>query len=94
MSLNDFENVDEPYFIDVNPEIVSIMGKATANALLAKEKLQNATSEALDASFNFGYELGIMNEHERVLKHFTELGTDFGDQVAGYLIANPREEKN
>ena len=92
MSINDFENIDYPDSFDINPDIVSIMGKVTNNALLAKEKLQNATSEALDASFNFGYELGIMNEHERVLKHFTEMGTDFGDQVAGYLIANPREE--
>jgi hypothetical protein len=93
MSINDFENVDEPYFIDVNPEIISVMGKATANALYAKEKLQNATSEALDASFNFGFELGVMNETERVIKQFSELGNEFGDQAATYLVANPREEK-
>lgn len=94
MSINDFENIDYPDSFDINPDIVSIMGKATNNALLAKEKLQNATSEALDASFNFGFELGAMDEHERIIKLLSELDTEFASEAAGYLIANPRKEKD
>jgi hypothetical protein len=94
LSINDFENIDYPDSFDINPDIVSIMGKATNNALLAKEKLQNATSEALDASFSFGFELGAMDEHERIIKLLSEIDTEFASEAASYLIANPRKEKD
>jgi hypothetical protein len=80
MSINDFENIDEDFgfpIVDVpNVEehadytlngVKSKMGMATARVLQAREKMEYAVADAIDASTNFGYELGRTDERERVL---------------------------
>jgi hypothetical protein len=82
MSLNDFENVDfdEDYGFPIvdAPNVIdhddytlngvkSKMGVATAGVLQAREKMEYAVAVAIDASTNFGYELGRTDERERVL---------------------------
>ncbi len=55
MSLNDFESVPP---IDGDKQIVSKLGGSVRAAMVAKQGLEYSIAEAIDASTNFGYELG------------------------------------
>jgi hypothetical protein len=48
--------------------ITSKMGKAVANALDAREKMQIATENAMDASFAMGVQIGIDEERQRIIE--------------------------
>jgi hypothetical protein len=77
MSINDFENVED---LDFSEEVETFtlagvksnIGKSTARALKAKQSLNYAISEAIDASTDFGYELGRVDERERIVKIIDE----------------------
>jgi len=89
MSLNDFENVDFGFSIVDGPNVEdhddytlngvkSKMGVATARVLQAREKMDYTVSEAIDASTNFGYELGRTDERERILEIIQTYGDILG----------------
>ena len=52
--------------------ITSKMGKAVANALDAREKMQIATENAMDASFAMGVQIGIDEERQRIIEWIEE----------------------
>lgn len=92
-SSNNQEHTEE--HIEIEEEVVlSVLGAAASRTLKAKENLHHALSEALDASYNFGYELGMMDTHEWVITKLSNSDTDFGMEAARYLIANPRDTRN
>jgi hypothetical protein len=65
MSLNDFENI-----LDPDDQIVSKVGGAVRAAMSAKESLNYALAEALDASSTFGYELGAEDTKSKIIEAF------------------------
>lgn len=76
MSINDFENVEDFKQEEASTftlaGVRSIIGKSTGRALEAKQSLNYAISEAIDASTDFGYELGRIDERERIVKIIDE----------------------
>ena len=72
MSINDFEYVEDFKQEEVATftlaGVRSSIGKSTGRALEAKQSLNYAISEAIDASTDFGYELGRVDERERIIK--------------------------
>jgi hypothetical protein len=53
-------------------ELKSPLAKATNNALDHQKKLLHATSDALDAVFTMGCEVGVAEERERIVKWIEE----------------------
>jgi len=107
MSLNDFENfdfdedfgfptVDAPNVVDHDDYtlkgVKSKMGVATAGVLQAREKMEYAMAVAIDASTNFGYELGRTDERERVLEIIQTYGDVLGS-TKDTLIALIEDER-
>jgi hypothetical protein len=107
MSLNDFENldfdedfgfptVDAPNVEDHDDYtlkgVKSKMGVATAGVLQAREKMEYAVAVAIDASTNFGYELGRTDERERVLEIIQTYGDVLGS-TKDTLIALIEDER-
>jgi hypothetical protein len=66
--------------------ITSKMGKAVANALDAREKMQIATEQAMDASFAMGVQIGIDEERQRIIEWIEEnrSGVEIEDGVFMY----------
>lgn len=95
MSLNDFENVEDLDFSEdfTLTGVKSNIGKSVSRTLRAKEKLNYAISDAIDASTKFGYELGRVDEQERIIKILDKnLGKiDWEDLVL--LIKKEEKEK-
>jgi hypothetical protein len=61
MSINDFEYSD---LSDVDDLIVSVEGNIVNNYLGAKNSLDATISDALNASYDFGYLMGIKDERK------------------------------
>lgn len=78
MSLNDFENVQDPLyeFTSVTPNLdepaFSKMGQLIHDSLETKEALEKLTGEALDKAFEFGYEVGLREAREEIVKELDE----------------------
>jgi hypothetical protein len=53
-------------------ELKSPLAKATNNALDHQKKLLHATSDALDAVFTMGCEVGVAEERDRIVKWIEE----------------------
>jgi len=53
-------------------ELKSPLAKATNNALANQKKLLQATSDAMDAVFTMGCEVGVAEERERIVKWVKE----------------------
>jgi hypothetical protein len=53
-------------------ELKSPLAKATNNALANQKKLLQATSDALDAVFTMGCEVGVAEERDRIVKWIEE----------------------
>jgi len=104
MSLNDFESLDDFILseeaINQEPQVAtytltgvkSDIGKSTGRALKAKQELQYAISEAVDASTDFGYELGKIDERERILGIMQTYGDVLGP-TKDTLIALIEDER-
>jgi len=72
--------------------VKSKMGVATAGVLEAREKMEYAMAVAIDASTNFGYELGRTDERERVLEIIQTYGDVLGS-TKNTLIALIEDER-
>ena len=67
-------------------ELKSPLAKATANALDHQKKLLHATSEALDAVFNMGCEVGVAEERDRIIKWIEENSSEWGSKEEGLYV--------
>lgn len=67
-------------------KVTSKVGKVVANALDAREKMQIATEQAMDASFAMGVQIGIDEERQRILEWIEEnrTGMELADDVVMY----------
>jgi len=70
----------------MSDEITSKVGKAVANALDTREKMQIATEQAMDASFAMGVQIGIDEERQRIIEWIEEnrSGVEIEDGVFMY----------
>jgi hypothetical protein len=91
-----FPTVDAPNVEDHDDYtlngVKSKMGVATAGVLQAREKMEYAVAVAIDASTNFGYELGRTDERERVLEIIQTYGDVLGP-TKDTLIALIEDER-
>jgi hypothetical protein len=78
MSINDFENVEEPLyefesatFTSGGPAL-SKMGQLVHDSLETKETLEKALSDALDKAFELGYEVGLGEAREEIAREIDE----------------------
>lgn len=69
MSLNDFETVPS---VDEDEKIISKLGGSVRVAMAAKQGLENSIAEAIDASTNFGYELGAEDMKNKIIAALEE----------------------
>ena len=70
----------------MSDEITSKVAKTVANALDAREKMQIATEQAMDASFAMGVQIGIDEERQRIIEWVEEnrRKLEFDDDVFIY----------
>lgn len=91
MSLNDFENVEEPLYefesatFTSGGVTMSKMGKLIHDSLESKEALDKLTGEALDKAFEFGYEVGLREAREELAKEFDEAESACGVWAADFV---------
>lgn len=55
-----------------NEFMISTMGKAVSSAVSAQNKLKDSVAETLDATYNFGYEVGTSEVEERIIRQAQE----------------------
>lgn len=67
-------------------ELKSPLAKATNNALDHQKKLLHATSDALDAVFTMGCEVGVAEERDRIVKWVEENTSEFGSKDEGLYV--------
>jgi hypothetical protein len=67
-------------------ELKSPLAKATNNALDHQKKLLHATSDALDAVFTMGCEVGVAEERDRILKWVEENTSEYGSKEEGLYV--------
>ena len=67
-------------------ELKSPLAKATNNALASQKKLLHATSDALDAVFNMGCEVGVAEERDRIIKWVEENVSEWGSKEDGLYV--------
>lgn len=72
---------------------MSILGETTYNTIQNRQKLDYALQDLTESHFNLGYDLGIVDEHERILKLISGSGLPFASDAAEFLIRNPRKKK-
>jgi hypothetical protein len=72
--------------MNTDDRITSKLGKTVANALDAREKMQIATEQAMDASFAMGVQIGIDEERQRIIEWIEEnrSGVEIEDGVFMY----------
>lgn len=66
-------------------ELDSDSAKTTSNYLLAKEKLNAATANALDSAFNFGYMVGYDAAMEIIKNKY---GAEFVEELISGELGN------
>jgi hypothetical protein len=78
VSLNDFENVEEPLyefesatFTNGEP-VLSKMGQLVHDSLETKEALDKSMADALDKAFELGYEVGLGEAREEIAREIDE----------------------
>jgi len=67
-------------------ELKSPLAKATDHALASQKRLLHATSEALDAVFNMGCEVGVAEERDRIVKWIEENSSEWGSKEEGLYV--------
>lgn len=67
MSLNDFETAPA---VGEDEQITSKLGGSVRAAMAAKQALEYSIAEAIDASTNFGYELGAEDMKLKLIQAF------------------------
>lgn len=68
MSLNDFENVEDPLY----EPVFSKMGQLVHDSLETKEALDKSMADALDKAFELGYEVGLGEAREEIAREIDE----------------------